>query len=88
MYRRAGQEFMEARRSAGLSTAPPCLWSPSPPLELKGAPAHALDANSGFVSFGTPLTISNSKAEDQPLVCWLPTLVLSPLAFLSGPWGR
>jgi hypothetical protein len=42
---------MEARRSAGLSTAPPCLWSPSPPLELKGAPAHALDANSGFVSF-------------------------------------
>ncbi|CAM6034053.1 unnamed protein product [Sphagnum compactum] len=45
------QEFMEARRSAGLSTAPPCLWSPSPPLELKGAPAHALDANSGFVSF-------------------------------------
>lgn len=47
------QEFMEARRSAGLSTAPPCLWAPTPPLELKGAPAHALDANSGFVSFGT-----------------------------------
>jgi actin related protein 2/3 complex subunit 2 len=45
------QEFMEARRSAGLSTAPPCLWAPTPPLELKGAPAHALDANSGFVSF-------------------------------------
>lgn len=44
---------MEARRSAGLSTAPPCLWAPTPPLELKGAPAHALDANSGFVSFGT-----------------------------------
>lgn len=43
---------MEARRSAGLSTAPPCLWAPTPPLELKGAPAHALDANSGFVSFG------------------------------------
>jgi actin related protein 2/3 complex subunit 2 len=53
VYRRAGQEFMEARRSAGLSTAPPCLWSPSPPLELKGAPAHALDANSGFVSFAS-----------------------------------
>ncbi|OAE19498.1 hypothetical protein AXG93_4794s1100 [Marchantia polymorpha subsp. ruderalis] len=45
------QEFMEARRSPGLSTAPPCVWSPSPPLELKGAPGQALDANAGFVSF-------------------------------------
>lgn len=46
------QEFMEARRTGGLHTAPSCQWSPHPPLELKGAPAHALDANSGFVSFG------------------------------------
>lgn len=45
------QEFMEARRTAGLNNAPPCHWSPSPPLELKGAPAHALNANAGFVSF-------------------------------------
>lgn len=45
------QEFMEARRTGGLHTAPSCQWSPHPPLELKGAPAHALDANSGFVSF-------------------------------------
>eukprot|EP01018_Ginkgo_biloba_P023801 Gb_27068 [translate_table: standard] len=47
------QEFMEARRTAGLNNAPPCIWSPSPPLELKGVPAHALNANAGFVSFGT-----------------------------------
>lgn len=45
---------MKARRSAGLSTASPCLWAPTPPLALKGAPAHALDANCGFVSFGAP----------------------------------
>ncbi|XP_043702744.1 actin-related protein 2/3 complex subunit 2A [Telopea speciosissima] len=45
------QEFVEARRTAGLNNAPPCLWSPSPPLELKGAPAQALSANAGFVTF-------------------------------------
>ncbi|GLJ16931.1 hypothetical protein SUGI_0292340 [Cryptomeria japonica] len=45
------QEFMEARRTAGLNNAPSCVWSTSPPLELKGAPAHALHANAGFVSF-------------------------------------
>ncbi|XP_052182481.1 actin-related protein 2/3 complex subunit 2A [Diospyros lotus] len=45
------QEFVEARRTAGLSNAPPCSWSPSPPLELKGAPTKALSANAGFVSF-------------------------------------
>lgn len=43
---------MEARRTAGLNTAPPCLWSPTPPLELKEAPAEALSANAGFVTFG------------------------------------
>ncbi|GMP71220.1 hypothetical protein CsSME_00029719 [Camellia sinensis var. sinensis] len=46
------QEFVEARRTAGLSNAPPCSWSPSPPLELKDAPAEALSTNAGFVSFG------------------------------------
>ncbi|BBH01380.1 Arp2/3 complex, 34 kD subunit p34-Arc, partial [Prunus dulcis] len=45
------QEFVEARRMAGLNTAPPCLWSPTPPLELKEAPAEALSANAGFVTF-------------------------------------
>ncbi|KAF6147040.1 hypothetical protein GIB67_036759 [Kingdonia uniflora] len=44
------QEFVEARRTAGLNTAPPCLSSPSPPLELKGAPSHALTTNAGFVT--------------------------------------
>ncbi|KAJ7004465.1 actin-related protein 2/3 complex subunit 2A-like isoform X4 [Populus alba x Populus x berolinensis] len=46
------QEFVEARHTAGLNNAPPCLWSPNPPLELKEAPAEALSANAGFVSFG------------------------------------
>lgn len=43
---------MESRRTAGLSNAPPCLWSHSPPLELKGATDDALSANAGFVTFG------------------------------------
>lgn len=43
---------MEARRAAGLNSAPPCLWSPTPPLELKEAPTEALSANAGFVTFG------------------------------------
>lgn len=43
---------MEARRTAGLNNAPSCLWSPSPPPEVKGAPAEALLANAGFVTFG------------------------------------
>ncbi|KAJ8568490.1 hypothetical protein K7X08_028023 [Anisodus acutangulus] len=45
------QEFVEARRTAGLNNAPPCLWSPSPPQELKEAFTEALSANAGFVSF-------------------------------------
>uniref|UniRef100_A0A2N9EV18 Arp2/3 complex 34 kDa subunit n=1 Tax=Fagus sylvatica TaxID=28930 RepID=A0A2N9EV18_FAGSY len=45
------QEFVEARRTAGLNNAPSCLWSPSPPPEVKGAPAEALLANAGFVTF-------------------------------------
>lgn len=43
---------MEARRTGGLYNAPPCTWSLSPPAELKEAPAHALSANAGFVTFG------------------------------------
>ena len=43
---------MEARRAPGLNNAPLCMWSPSPPPELKEAPAEALDANAGFVTFG------------------------------------
>ncbi|XP_038877488.1 actin-related protein 2/3 complex subunit 2A isoform X3 [Benincasa hispida] len=45
------QEFVEARRTAGLNNAPPCSWSLSPPQELKGAPNDALSANAGFVTF-------------------------------------
>ncbi|XP_022158275.1 uncharacterized protein LOC111024802 isoform X2 [Momordica charantia] len=45
------QEFVEARRTAGLNNAPPCSWSPSTPQELKGAPNDALSANAGFVTF-------------------------------------
>ncbi|XP_059435842.1 actin-related protein 2/3 complex subunit 2A isoform X1 [Corylus avellana] len=45
------QEFVEARRTAGLNNVPSCLWSSSPPLELKGAPGEALLANAGFVTF-------------------------------------
>lgn len=45
------QEFIEARRMVGLSIAPSCSYSHDAPLELKGAPRKALDANAGFVSF-------------------------------------
>lgn len=45
------QEFVEARRAPGLSNAPPCSWSTSPPSELNGVPVEELSANAGFVSF-------------------------------------
>lgn len=45
------QEFVEARRAAALNNAPLCMWSPTPPPELKGAPAQAQSANAGFVTF-------------------------------------
>nr|KYP55054.1 putative actin-related protein 2/3 complex subunit 2 [Cajanus cajan] len=45
------QEFVEARRTAGLHNTPPCSWSLTPPLELKGVAANALSANAGFVTF-------------------------------------
>ncbi|MCL7044373.1 hypothetical protein MKW94_021429 [Papaver nudicaule] len=45
------EEFVEARRTAGLNNAPPCFWSPVPPQVLEEAPTEALSANSGFVTF-------------------------------------
>lgn len=45
------QEFVEARRSAGLNSAPICTWSSSPPPELKEATSIDIDANAGFVTF-------------------------------------
>lgn len=45
------QEFVEVRRTAGLNNAPPCVWSSSPPDELKEALAEGLSANAGFVTF-------------------------------------
>ncbi|KAK4793496.1 hypothetical protein SAY86_023931 [Trapa natans] len=45
------QEFVEARRTAGLSYAPSCSWSSSPPPELKEVPIEGLSANAGFVNF-------------------------------------
>ncbi|GAB4829503.1 Actin- protein 2/3 complex subunit 2A [Ancistrocladus abbreviatus] len=45
------QELVEARRTAGLSNAPSCRWSASPPKELNGVAEEALLANAGFVSF-------------------------------------
>ncbi|CAI9090745.1 OLC1v1025573C1 [Oldenlandia corymbosa var. corymbosa] len=45
------QEFVDARRSAGLSNAPLCSWSTTPPQELKEVPSEALSANAGYVSF-------------------------------------
>eukprot|EP00850_Spirogloea_muscicola_P013808 SM000095S25022 [mRNA] locus=s95:457303:468122:- [translate_table: standard] len=44
------QEFVEARRTPALSSAPFCSYAPLPPLELKGAPEQALLANAGYVS--------------------------------------
>ena len=43
---------MEARRTPALNNAPSCMWSPAPPLELRGMNADALNANAGFVTFG------------------------------------
>ncbi|KAI5419090.1 Actin- protein 2/3 complex subunit 2A, variant 2 [Lathyrus oleraceus] len=45
------QEFVEARRTAGLNNTPPCSWSHTPPPELKEVSPDALSANAGFVSF-------------------------------------
>lgn len=52
---------MEARRSAGLNSAPPCSWSRTPPQELKEAAPESLSANAGYVSFGNPITSSRTN---------------------------
>eukprot|EP00252_Welwitschia_mirabilis_P023054 TRINITY_DN6418_c0_g1_i2.p1 TRINITY_DN6418_c0_g1~~TRINITY_DN6418_c0_g1_i2.p1 ORF type:complete len:137 (+),score=26.57 TRINITY_DN6418_c0_g1_i2:620-1030(+) len=58
------QEFVEARHGTGLNIAPSCHWSASPPLELKGASVHALNANAGFVSFVIfPRHVEGSKLD-------------------------
>ncbi|KAL2651725.1 hypothetical protein R1flu_019853 [Riccia fluitans] len=48
------QEFMEARRSPGLSTAPPCVWSPKAPAEIMKDKKEE-EPNAGWVSFGEKL---------------------------------
>lgn len=50
---------MDARRTAGLNNAPYCMWSPTPPLELKGAPDEALSVNAGFITFGNFKKLNN-----------------------------
>ncbi|XP_019151505.1 PREDICTED: actin-related protein 2/3 complex subunit 2A [Ipomoea nil] len=45
------QEFVEARRTAGLNNAPPCFWSPSAPQELEGVVNEATSANAGYFRF-------------------------------------
>lgn len=58
------QQFMEARRSSGLNKAPPCVWSATPPLEMKEAPFYTLGANAGFVSFVIfPHHVEGSKVD-------------------------
>ncbi|KAL5725691.1 hypothetical protein ACHQM5_008807 [Ranunculus cassubicifolius] len=60
------QEFVEARRTPGLTNAPPCFWSASPPPELEGAPSHALTANAGFVTFG----VTDATSDHLFLLCY------------------
>ena len=42
-----------------MNNAPPCMWSPSPPVELKGTAGEALSANAGFVTFGNVINIDS-----------------------------
>lgn len=60
---------MEARRTAGLNNAPLCMWSSSPPLDLKEVPSEALSANAGFVTFG------NIKKSEYCMLHFLPLLL-------------
>ncbi|PRQ22916.1 hypothetical protein RchiOBHm_Chr6g0255501 [Rosa chinensis] len=59
------QEFVDARHTAGLNNAPYCMWSPTPPLELKGAPNIALSVNAGFVTFVVLPRHAEGKKLDQ-----------------------
>ncbi|KAI4371589.1 hypothetical protein MLD38_009918 [Melastoma candidum] len=62
------QEFVQARLTAGLSNAPLCMWSASPPSELKKAPAEPLSANAGFVTFGCLLLMSERRTGQLALM--------------------
>jgi len=62
------QEFVEARRTAALNNAPSCMWSPAPPLELRGMNADALNANAGFVTFVvSPRHVEGKKTRQNSL---------------------
>jgi actin related protein 2/3 complex subunit 2 len=51
------------------------MWSPAPPLELKGVSADALNANAGFVTFGNlyfsyyPLFLHETILPHRLLIC-------------------
>ncbi|GFY82794.1 actin-related protein C2B [Actinidia rufa] len=45
------QELMDVGSSEAWAKAPPCIWSPIPPPELRGEPLEDLSTNGGFVSF-------------------------------------
>ena len=47
---------MDVGSSEAWAKAPPCIWSPIPPPELRGEPLEDLSTNGGFVSFGMYLT--------------------------------
>ncbi|CAN1279129.1 Actin-related protein 2/3 complex subunit 2B [Linum perenne] len=45
------QELMDVGSSKRWAKAPPCIWSPIPPPELRGESIEDLSTNGGFVSF-------------------------------------
>ncbi|GAA0157340.1 hypothetical protein LIER_14628 [Lithospermum erythrorhizon] len=45
------QELMDVGSKEAFSKAPHCIWSPIPPLELRGELIEDLSTNGGFVSF-------------------------------------
>lgn len=47
---------MDVGSSGAFAKAPPCHWSPIPPLELRGEPIEELSTNGGFLSFGMNYT--------------------------------
>ncbi|KAL8121950.1 actin-related protein 2/3 complex subunit 2B isoform X2 [Apium graveolens] len=57
------QELMDVGSSGAFAKAPPCHWSPIPPLELRGEPIEELSTNGGFVSF----EISSRHVEGKKL---------------------
>ncbi|KAK1390684.1 Arp2/3 complex 34 kDa subunit [Heracleum sosnowskyi] len=57
------QELMDVGSSGAFAKAPPCHWSPIPPLELRGEPIEELSTNGGFISF----EISSRHVEGKKL---------------------